>query len=149
MVNFVSHSSMIRQEEMGAMDTGRLALFKPLGLHEWQLSRPELLALQGQLPVVDSKDSGSEGWTLWLLGDKPRWLEDLCRLFRVFPYACQAWEPGAPVGALDAVLVLTSPVSAEALSELPAAQLLDGRSGKRQLWQQLCASGRLAEAVDA
>lgn len=131
------------------MDTGRLALFKPLGLQEWQLRRPELLALQGQLPVVDPENRGAEGWTLWLLGEKPRWLADLCRLFRVSPCACQTWEPGASVTALDAVLVLASPVSAEALSGVPAEQLLDGRNGKRQLWQQLCASGRLVEAVDA
>lgn len=131
------------------MDTRRLALFKPLGLLEWQLRRPELLMLQGQLPVVDSKDSGTEGWTLWLLGEKPRWLADLCRLFRVPPCACQAWDPGIPVAAQDVVLVLAPPASAEALSGVPAVQLLDGRNGKRQLWQQLCASGRLAEAIDA
>ncbi len=131
------------------MDTGRLALFKPLGLQEWRLRRPELLALQGQLPVMDLENSRAEGWTLWLLGDQPRWLADLCRLFRVPPCTCQAWDPGVPVAALDAVLVLAPPVSAEVLSEVPAAQLLDGRNGKRQLWQQLCASGRLAEVVDA
>ena len=131
------------------MDTGRLVLFKPLGLQEWQLRRPELLALQGQLPVVDPENSRPEGWTLWLLGDQPRWLADLCHLFRVPPCACQAWEPGVPMAVLDVVLVLAPPASAEALSGVPAAQLLDGRNGKRQLWQQLCASGRLAEVVDA
>jgi DNA polymerase III psi subunit len=131
------------------MDTGRLALFKPLGLLEWQLRRPELMALQGQLPVATANDSSAESWTLWLLGDKPRWLDDVCCLFRVPPQACQPWDPAIPVAALDAVLVLTPPVSAEVLSGVPAAQLLDGRGGKRQLWQQLCASGRLAEVVDA
>lgn len=148
MINFASYSSIIRLESVGVMDSGRLALYKPLGLQEWQLRRPELLTLQGELPVRPSTANSTAEWTLWLLGEPPRWLGDLCCLFPLQPRDCCPWSADVTIAPNDAVLVL-DPASPAPLPGVVGSQLLDARGGKRQLWLQLCTSGRLQEVIHA
>jgi DNA polymerase III psi subunit len=129
------------------LDAGRLALFKPLGLQAWQLRRPELMLLQGQLPVVEERHA--DGWTLWVLGDSPSWLDDFCKVLPHPPHACRDWSSGAQAAAGDGLLILSCSDDDSSWVTQPFAVQLDARQGKRQLWLQLCAAGWLTEVSDA
>ena len=79
-------------------------------------------------------------------GERPAWLTDLAFLLGLAEEDCQAvsdelWQSQRSV----AVLLL---LEATAAGTLAASLSLDGRAGKRALWQQICASGWLKVSGD-
>lgn len=131
------------------LDPRRAALLASMGISEWQLRHPELLALQGQLNSVDAEPEVAPQGVLpglWYRGERPAWLTDLAFLLGLAKEDCQAvsdelWQSQRSV----AVLLLLEATEAGTLA---ASLSLDGRAGKRALWQQICASGWLKVSGD-
>ena len=131
------------------LDPRRAALLASMGISEWQLRHPELLALQGQLSAVDAEPEVAPQGVLpglWYRGERPAWLTDLAFLLGLADGDCQAvsdelWQSQRSV----AVLLLLEATEAGTLA---ASLSLDGRAGKRALWQQICASGWLKVSGD-
>ena len=140
------------------LDPRRAALLASMGISEWQLRHPELLALQGQLPVLEAEPLQAQPQHtgpqtaqgvlpgLWYRGERPVWLTDMARLLGLAERDCHAvsdelWQ------SPNAVAVLLLLEAAEE-GTLAASLQLDGRAGKRALWQQICASGWLKVSDD-
>lgn len=131
------------------LDPRRAGLLASMGISEWQLRHPELLALQGQLNSVDAEpEVAPQGMLpgLWYRGERPAWLTDLAFLLGLAEEDCQAvsdelWQSQRSV----AVLLLLEATEAGTLA---ASLSLDGCAGKRALWQQICASGWLKVSGD-
>ena len=131
------------------LDPRRAGLLASMGISEWQLRHPELLALQGQLNSVDAEPEVAPQGVLpglWYRGVRPAWLTDLAFLLGLAEEDCQAvsdelWQSQRSV----AVLLLLEATEAGTLA---ASLSLDGRAGKRALWQQICASGWLKVSGD-
>ena len=135
------------------LDPRRAALLACMGITEWQLRRPEVLHMQGQLPVLETQPQQSQPQAaqgvlpgLWYRGERPVWLTDLARLLGLADGDCHAvsdelWQSQRSV----AVLLLLEATEAGTLA---ASLSLDGRAGKRALWQQICASGWLKVSGD-
>lgn len=131
------------------LDPRRAGLLASMGISEWQLRHPELLALQGQLNSVDAEPEVAPQVMLpglWYRGERPAWLTDLAFLLGLAEEDCHAvsdelWQSQRSV----AVLLLLEVTEAGTLA---ASLSLDGRAGKRALWQQICASGWLKVSGD-
>ena len=131
------------------LDPRRAGLLASMGISEWQLRHPELLALQGQLSAVDAEPEVAPQVMLpglWYRGERPAWLTDLAFLLGLAEEDCHAvsdelWQSQRSV----AVLLLLEATEAGTLA---ASLSLDGRAGKRALWQQICASGWLKVSGD-
>lgn len=129
------------------LDPVRAALLAHMGIAQWQLRRPELLALTGAAVAVAAEAASVDGGVqpgLWVWGPWQPWLADLALLLGLAPEAChplqaEQWEQTL---TLEGVLLLAAPPEQPSLM---ASHWLDGRLGKRALWQQLCDSGWLGE----
>lgn len=131
------------------LDLRRAWLLASMGISEWQLRHPELLALQGELCTVDAGAQAAPQGVLpglWYRGARPAWLTDLAFLLGLAERDCHAvsdelWQSPNAV----AVLLLLEATEAGTLT---ASLQLDGRAGKRALWQQICAAGWLKVSGD-
>ena len=132
------------------LDPVRSTLLSHMGLGQWQLRRPELLTFQGEMaPRVTAAEPQpvSPGLQVW--GPWQPWIADMVRVIGLDVSAChrllpEQWEQES---RCEGVLLLAEPPHQ---GRLQATYWLDGRQGKRALWQQLCRSGWLkSEPVDA
>ena len=132
------------------LDPVRSTLLSHMGLGQWQLRRPELLKLQGEMaPRVTAAEPQpvSPGLQVW--GPWQPWIADMVRVIGLDVSAChrllpEQWEQES---RCEGVLLLAEPPHQ---GRLQATYWLDGRQGKRALWQQLCCSGWLkSEPIDA
>lgn len=131
------------------LDPRRAGLLAAMGISEWQLRHPELLALPGQQSAVETAPQATSQDALpglWYRGARPAWLADLAFLLGLAEGDCHAvsdelWQSAKTV----AVLLLLEAAEAGTLA---ASLPLDGRAGKRALWQQICASGWLKVSGD-
>lgn len=133
------------------LDPVRSTLLSHMGMAQWRLRRPELLALQGSVAEhqaldVQTQERARPG--LWVWGPWQPWIADMVRVIGLDLSDCHSllpeqWEQESH---LEGVLLLAEPPS---MGRLQATYWLDGRQGKRALWQQLCRCGWLKpESVD-
>ena len=131
------------------LDPRRAGLLASMGISEWQLRHPELLALQGQLSAVDAEpEVAPHGMLpgLWYRGERPAWLTDLAFLLGLADGDCHAVSDELWQSQRSVVVLLL--LEATEAGTLAASLSLDGRAGKRALWQQICASGWLKVSGD-
>ena len=127
------------------LDPVRSTLLFHMGLGQWQLRRPELLKFQGEVaPQVAAAESQpvSPGLQVW--GPWQPWIADMVRVIGLDISAChtllpEQWEQEFH---FEGVLLLAEPPHQ---GRLQATYWLDGRQGKRALWQQLCRCGWLKQ----
>lgn len=131
------------------LDPVRSTLLAHMGFGQWQLRRPELLKYQGEIaPRVAAAEPQlvSPGLQIW--GPWQPWIADMVRVIGLDLSDCHSllpeqWEQESHV---EGVLLLAEPPHQ---GRLQATYWLDGRQGKRALWQQLCRCGWLKpESVD-
>ncbi len=108
-------------------------------LIDWQLVHPEQLKVKPE--AINARDDAEHQGQIqaWIIGDLPRWWNDLCRVLHITEYCCLADMSQLPDNLSGAWLfvnekLLVTPVNGKVVS----LNSLSIESNKKQVWEQIC-----------
>lgn len=114
-------------------------LFRRMKLIDWQLVHPEQLKVKPEAIQCQDKTDESQSVQAWIIGETPRWWNDLCRVLHISEYRCLTDVEQLPDDLLGAWLFVNEtpsmmPVNGKVITLVPQANTLN----KKQIWEQLC-----------